>query len=603
MPYIQLLLASLFSVTCIAPLSAADLQNPGGSTPKQAVVAPKQAETAPKKTGSQKLVVKPPVARTKTALAGKSKASSRSVSASGLKKASLPSKKKSPVAPRKKAAAKPASPDADLKKTAATASNPENPEKDTGPMTTAAPAADPSPPDSSSTVPDSASLPHPDEAVAPAIATPAVVARPPRKSRRSTTSGDSELIDEIVAVVNNDAITRYELEERIALAENQLSKQGTPLPDTDLLEKQVLERMITEMLQVQFAKDTGIRVDDVQLDKALQRMAKDNKFTSLGDFRAQLEKEGIVFRKFREDIRSEIIFARLREREVDSKLIISDGEVENYLANQAKQAGKGEEFHLAHILIMVPEQASAEKIQEIRKQAEQALAQLQGGADFAQVAAGFSDAKDALEGGNLGWRPADRIPAIFLNVLEKIGPGGISPIFRSPNGFHILKLIEKRSKEQPVVISQAHVRHILIKTSELVPEAEAKSRLMAVKERIGKGADFAKEAKLHSEDGSAMQGGDLGWISPGETVPEFEKAMNELEPGQISDLVQSTFGWHLIQVLERRDTDVSLKQKKQQAQMAIRSYKSETAYQDWLRQLRDSATIENRLEKSENTAK
>ena len=596
MPYIQLLLASLFSVTCIAPLSAADLQNPGVSTPKQAVVAPKQAETAPKKTGSQKLVAKPPVARTKTAPTGKSKASSRSVSASGLKKASLPSKKKSPVAPRKKAAAKPASPDADLKKTAATASNPENPEKDTGSMTTAAPAADPSPP-------DSASLPHPDEAVAPAIATPAVVARPPRKSRRSTTSGDSELIDEIVAVVNNDAITRYELEERIALAENQLSRQGTPLPDTDLLEKQVLERMITEMLQVQFAKDTGIRVDDVQLDKALQRMAKDNKFTSLGDFRAQLEKEGIVFRKFREDIRSEIIFARLREREVDSKLIISDGEVENYLANQAKQAGKGEEFHLAHILIMVPEQASAEKIQEIRKQAEQALAQLQGGADFAQVAAGFSDAKDALEGGNLGWRPADRIPAIFLNVLEKIGPGGISPIFRSPNGFHILKLIEKRSKEQPVVISQAHVRHILIKTSELVPEAEAKSRLMAVKERIGKGADFAKEAKLHSEDGSAMQGGDLGWISPGETVPEFEKAMNELEPGQISDLVQSTFGWHLIQVLERRDTDVSLKQKKQQAQMAIRSYKSETAYQDWLRQLRDSATIENRLEKSENTAK
>jgi peptidyl-prolyl cis-trans isomerase SurA len=351
-------------------------------------------------------------------------------------------------------------------------------------------------------------------------------------------------------------------------------------------------------LLAQFAKETGIRIDDIQLDKTLQRIAKDNKFASLDEFRAQLEKEGVDFKKFREEVRGEIVSARLREREVDSKLVISDNEVDNYLKIQAKQAGKGEEFRLAHILMLVPEQANAEKIQSTRQRAEQALAQLRGGAEFAQVAAGFSDAKDAMEGGNLGWRSADRTPAIFLEVLKKMSPGETSPVFRSPNGFHILKLLEKRSKENPVVITQTQVRHILIKTSELVPENEAKSRLLVIKQRIEKGADFSKQAKLYSEDGSAAKGGDLGWISPGDTVPEFETAMNLLEVGQMSGLVQSPFGWHLIQVLERRSTDVSEKEKKKQAQLAIRAEKSDAAYQDWLRQLRDGATIEYRLEQA-----
>ncbi|MEQ1583401.1 MAG: peptidylprolyl isomerase, partial [Candidatus Nitrotoga sp.] len=316
------------------------------------------------------------------------------------------------------------------------------------------------------------------------------------------------------------------------------------------------------------------------------------------EFRAQLEQDGVSFKKFREEIRGEITYARLREREVDSKLVISEGEIENYLNNQAKQLGKGEEYHLAHILVLVPEQASADKIQATRQRAEQALAQLRGGAEFAQVAAGFSDAKDALEGGNLGWRSADRTPAIFLEVMKKMTPGETSPVFRSPNGFHILKLLEKRSKENPIVIIQTQVRHILIKTSELVPENEAKNRLLIIKQRIEKGADFSKQAKLYSEDGSAAKGGDLGWISPGETVPEFEAAMDQLEIGQMSSTVQSAFGWHLIQVLDRRNTDVSVKEKKKQAQMAIRADKSDAAYQDWLRQLRDGATIEYRLEQT-----
>ena len=403
-------------------------------------------------------------------------------------------------------------------------------------------------------------------------------------------------IDRIVAVVNDDVITRHELDERLGNVVKQLQKQGTSLPASDALEKQVLERMIIDMLQAQFAKETGVHVDDTQLDKAIQNIAQENKFSTLAEFRDKLAQDGVDFKKFREEIRSEIVATRLREREVDNKLVISDGEIDNFIATQAKQQGKGEEYQLAHILVLVPEQASADKIQASRQRAGQALARLQDGVEFAQVAAEFSDAKDAMQGGNLGLRPADRIPALFLDALQKMHPGEFSSVLRSPNGFHILKLIEKRSKDSPVVISQTHARHILIKTSELVPENEAKNRLLEIKQRIDTGADFADQAKRYSEDGSASQGGDLGWISPGDTVPEFENAMNKLQPGQISGAVQSGFGWHLIQVIDRRNADVSAEQKKQQARMSIRGFKSEEAYQDWLRQLRDRAYVEYRLE-------
>lgn len=399
-------------------------------------------------------------------------------------------------------------------------------------------------------------------------------------------------IDTIMVIVNDDVITRHELDMRLAVVESQLKKQGTPLPETAVLEKQVLERMIGDLLLLQFAKETGLRIDDVQLDKALTRIAQQNKLPSLAAFRDKLEREGVDFKKFREEIRAEILTVRLRDREVDSKLVISENEIENYLKNQSKQAGKGEELQLAHIMVVVPEQASAEKIQTYRQRAEEALAKLRGGAPFAQVAAGYSDAGDALQGGNLGWRAADRIPAVFVDAIQKLKPGEVSEILRSPNGFHILKLMDRRSKDAPVVITQTHARHILIKTSELVPESEAKNRLSEIKQRIDKGADFAAQAKLYSEDGSAAQGGDLGWLSPGETVSEFETAMDALKVKQVSGLVQTGFGWHLIQVVERRSADVSAEQKKQQARNAIRTFRSDEAFQDWLRQLRDRAFIE-----------
>lgn len=408
------------------------------------------------------------------------------------------------------------------------------------------------------------------------------------------TQPQTVLIDQIRAVVNDNVITQQELKQRLDTVVNQLQKQGIALPDSKVLEKQVLERMITEMLQQQFAKESGLRVDDAQLEKALARVAQQNSFASVAEFRAKLAKEGIDFLKFREEIRSEIVSVRLREREVDSKLVISESDIEDYLATQARQGNKGEELQLAHILVVVPEQASAEKIQGYKRRAEEALSKLRSGATFAQVAAGYSDAKDALQGGVLGWRPADRLPGIFSEPLAKMQPGEVSDLLRSPTGFHIVKLLDRRSADTPVFITQTHSRHILIKTSELVSENEAKARLQHVKQQIDKGADFADQARLYSEDGSAAQGGDLSWLSPGETVPEFEKAMDALKVGQVSNLVQSAFGWHLIQVIERRNTDVSVEQKKQQARNAIRSYRSEDAYQDWLRQLRDRAFIEYR---------
>jgi peptidyl-prolyl cis-trans isomerase SurA len=399
-------------------------------------------------------------------------------------------------------------------------------------------------------------------------------------------------IDSIEVIVNDDVITHLELEKRVVSVTKMLQSQKTALPDKSVLERQVLERMITEMLLAQFAKESGLRIDDAQLDKTILRIAQQNKFATVAAFRAKLEQDGTDFKEFREEIRNEIISVRLREREVDSKLVISENDVDNYLSNQERQEGKGDELLLAHILVVVPEQASADKIQNYRNRAEQALAQLHGGASFAQVAAGYSDAQDALKGGEIGWRPADRLPPMFADALAKMKPGDVSDVLRSPSGFHIIKLLDRRNKDAAVVVTQTHARHILIKTSELVSESEAKSRLQEIKQRIDKGSDFAEEARLHSDDGSASQGGDLGWLSPGETVPEFESAMDALKVGQVSGLVQTGFGWHLIQVLGRRNTDVSVEQKRLRARNAIRTFKSDEAYQDWLRQLRDRAFVE-----------
>ncbi|MEF8721644.1 MAG: peptidylprolyl isomerase [Candidatus Accumulibacter delftensis] len=400
--------------------------------------------------------------------------------------------------------------------------------------------------------------------------------------------------DRIVAVVNDEVITHHELRSRLDSALGQLQRQGTALPPREVLEKQMLERLVIDKVQLQFAREVGLRVDDAQLDQALQRIASNNKLT-LAQFRVALEKDGIAFASFREEIRAEMTIARLREREVDSRIFISEGEIDNYLAGEAGQAG-GEEYQMAHILLRAPESASPEQIQQLRAKSDQIVERLRQGENFAQLAAAYSDAPDGLRGGDLGWRSLNRLPTMFAEVAAKLQVGEVSPVMRSSNGFHLVKLLGKRGGGALPAVQQTRARHILIKVNEVVSEPEARHTVETLHQRIKHGENFADLARLFSQDGSASKGGDLGWIYAGDTVPEFEVAMNQLAPGQLSEPVKSPFGFHLIEVTERRVQDVSSDRQRTAARQVLRERKRDEAYQDWLRQMRDRAYVELRLE-------
>jgi peptidyl-prolyl cis-trans isomerase SurA len=418
------------------------------------------------------------------------------------------------------------------------------------------------------------------------------------QSRRT----DPVEVDRIVAVVNDEAITALELRSRLATVEHQLKGQNVQLPPREVLERQLLERMISDRVQLQFARETGLRISDVELDAALRRIAEGNHL-SLADFRAALEKDGITWPKFREEIRQEIILSRLRDREVNSRVVVSEAEIDNYLANQQQGAAEpGTEVNVAHIVLRVPEQATPDQLMRIGARAQAALDQIRRGEDFAKVAAAYSDAPDGLSGGSLGMRPLDRLPGLYANEVQKLKPGESSGILRSPAGFHILKLIEKRSQQNAAgtstsaALKQTHARHILIKVNDLVSETEAQHKLVELKERLDNGADFAELARLYSNDLSAAKGGDLGWLYPGDTVPEFEKVMDALKINEVSQPVQSPFGFHLIQVLERRTEEAGKDRQRLMASQVLRERKADEAYQDWVRQLRDRAYVEYHLE-------
>ena len=406
-------------------------------------------------------------------------------------------------------------------------------------------------------------------------------------------------VDRIVAVVNDEAITAFELRTRLATVERQLRGQNVQLPPQDVLEKQLLERMITDRVQLQFAKETGLRISDIELDASIRRIAEGNRL-SLQDFRVTLEKDGIPWTKFREEIREEIVLSRLRDREVESRIVISDGEIDNYLANPDQGGDTGNiEVQTAHIVVRVPEQASPDQLMRIGARAQAALDQIRRGDSFAKVAASYSDAPDGLTGGAMGTRPLDRLPALYADAVKKLKPGETSDILRSPAGFHIVTLIARQGGggAKPVVaLKQTRARHILIKVNELVSETEARRKLVALKERLDNGADFAELARLHSNDLSAAKGGDLGWLYQGDTVPDFEKAMDRLTINQTSEPVQSPFGFHLIQVLERRTEDATAERQRLTARQVLRERKSDEAYQDWVRQMRDRAYVEYRAE-------
>ena len=400
--------------------------------------------------------------------------------------------------------------------------------------------------------------------------------------------------DHIVAVVNDEVITQVELTDRLELALRQLRQQGTSLPPRNELERQMLERMIIDKLQLQHAREIGLHVDDAQLEQTLQRIATNNHM-SMEQFRETLQRDGIPFANFREEIRNEMTIARVREREVDNRIVVSEGEIDNFLNSQATGSGN-QEYEVSHILLRLPEGATPEQIQRTQAKADDIYRRLQAGEDFAQMAAAYSDAPDGLRGGSLGARPLDRMPGIFAEAVVKLAPGQLAPILRSSNGFHIVKLLAKGGATVPPQVQQTHARHILIKVNELVSDAEAKRRLDDLHERLKNGAKFEELARLFSQDGSAAKGGDLGWLYPGDTVPDFERVMDQLAPGEISVPIRSPFGYHLVQVLERRMQDVSDERKRAAAREALKERKLDEAYQDWLRQERDRAYVDIRLD-------
>ena len=404
--------------------------------------------------------------------------------------------------------------------------------------------------------------------------------------------------DRIVAVVNDDVIVASELESSTRSIAAQLRQQGTRLPPERVLERQVLERLVLERLQLQVAERTGVQIDDEVLNEAVRSIAERNGLT-VGQFREVLARDGFDFAAFREDIRRKLTLEQLRRRQVDNRITVSEREIENLMETVARQAGIEGEYRLAHILIAVPEAAAPDQTEAARAEAEQVLADLRAGADFARTAVSVSDGQQALEGGDLGWRAGSELPTLFAEVVPRMDPGDVSEVLRSPSGFHIVKLVDARYGGDEHIVRQTHARHILIRPDEVTSADEARRRLAQLRQRIEGGDDFEELARAHSEDrGSAVKGGDLGWVSPGDVVPEFERVMNALPPGSVSPPFQTPFGWHIVQVLERRDHDSTTEVQRARAREIIRERKLDEEVEAWLRRLRDEAYIEYRLQAS-----
>ncbi|MEM7018333.1 MAG: peptidylprolyl isomerase [Pseudomonadota bacterium] len=407
-------------------------------------------------------------------------------------------------------------------------------------------------------------------------------------------------LDNIVAIVNEDVIVKSRLEQEISTIATNLSQQGTRLPAYEVLEKQVLEQMILTKLQLQIAERTGIRAEDIELNQALRNIAQNNNMT-LEQFSEVLRRDGYSFTQFRETIREQIIIRRLRQRRVVNRIAISEREIENFLNNQVQQGNASVEYHIMHILIAIPEGSNSDKINEVRQEASEVLTSLREGADFQETAVAVSNSPTALDGGDLGWRKSGELPSLFTEAIPSLDVGGVSDLIRNASGFHIVKLADKRDEEK-VVVTQTKARHILIKPSEITSDADVQIRLDQVRERILGGEDFETLARAHSEDpGSASKGGDLDWVSPGDTVGEFEEVMNTLTDGQISKPFKSRFGWHILQALERRQHDSTESVKKTRAAAQIRQRKIEEETQNWLRELRSEAYVEYRNSEEDDT--
>ena len=424
-------------------------------------------------------------------------------------------------------------------------------------------------------------------------------------------------IDGVVAVVNTGVVTRKEIDDRIASIQKQAPAGGKKLPEGDELRKQVLENLILEKIQIQEAEQTGLAVNEKELNKIIEDIATRNKLT-FSEFRDAVTKSGVSFQRYRELLREDVLKARLREREVDSQIKISDAEIDNFIIEQMQRRGSEptatgsgpEEIAVAQIFVPVEEGAGPSAQADARKRAEALLKEARGDADFMQLGAQANKENSRIKFQDLGYRTQDRLPQIFVEAVRNLGPGQVAPsVVRSPAGFHVLKVMDRRAggsgaraatsntnpadlTPQNMIVTQTLARHILIRQRQGLQDADVERRLQGYRDQIrAKTADFEALAKKFSEDGSAPNGGILGWMGPGELVPPFEIAMNRLQIGEVSDPVKTEFGWHLIQVLERRDAQLTVEKQREFARAAIRERKFEQAYQDWLRQLRDTATV------------
>ncbi|MFT0546903.1 peptidylprolyl isomerase [Allopusillimonas ginsengisoli] len=447
-------------------------------------------------------------------------------------------------------------------------------------------------------------------------------------------SASTQFVDGIAAVVNSNVITLQQVNTEVQAARQQLQHQNIPVPDEAALQKQVLQRMITQELQRQEADRMGIRVSEAQLAQAVQTIAGRNNLTD-AQLKREIEKSGVSWDHYLDSLRTEVRMDMLRQRAVDGTITISDGEIDSYLKNQDRQAGRvpqqgGQQsaapaqsgpqvLGIAQILVAVPEGATASEVDALRRKADGLLARIRSGADFAGVAAAASDGPQALEGGNLGVRPLDGWPDLFLKATQSLKAGEVGDVVRSANGFHILKVTAKGTpaaqqqarpaapptlsspsptpqQQGPMIVTQTHARHILIKINKVMTDQAAHDRIEQLRQRIINGESFEDLAKRYSDDASAPQGGDLGWLTPGETVPAFEKAMNALQIDQVSEPVRSQFGWHLIQVLERRNKDMGDEFRRMEARKILFERRIEPAYEEWLSKLRGHAFVDNRLD-------
>jgi len=407
-------------------------------------------------------------------------------------------------------------------------------------------------------------------------------------------------IDEVVAIVDTGLITKVELNTRIAQIEKQFKASNRPLPPANELKKQVLERLISERIQEGLARDTGIKIADKELDKIIENIAAQNK-TTVENLKAKIEKEGLTFKKYREDLRKEVQISRLRERDVDARVQVSDAEIDGYIAekNRSRASALGnEEVALAQIVVSLNSGASESEVATAKAKAEEIFKQAGNEKDFLAFSKKVAAAGSGVRSEDLGSRTFDRLPQLLVEASQGVGANQLIPrVLQSGAGFHIVKVMGRKGGpvQENIVITQTMARHILLRHRAGMTDAEAERRLSIFRDQVKvKAADFGQLAQKYSEDGSAPNGGKLGWMSPGELVPTFEQAMNKLNIGEVSDPVRTEFGWHLIQVLERRQTQLSADKQREYARAALREKKLDQAYEDWIRQIRDAATVEIR---------